>query len=73
MTTVGAVTDQGKHAPYSKQGSNLWVCAPSDPTAGIRLPTPDDRPGITTTDNDDVYIDDFGGTSAAARSPVWLR
>ncbi len=66
VTTVCSVLDQGEHAPYSEQGANLWVCAPSDPTAGILFPTPYDRPGITTTDNDDLYTNSFGGTSAAA-------
>ena len=45
--------------PYSERGSNLWVCAPSAEVLH------DPRRGITTTANDDVYIDDFGGTSAA--------
>ena len=64
VTAVCAVTDQGEHAAYSEQGPNLWVCAPSASWyAGSR--THDDRYGITTTDNDDVYIDGFGGTSAA--------
>ena len=63
VTTVCAVTDQGEHAPYSEQGANLWVCAPSG-SASLR-PAPDDRPDITTTDNDDRYTDSFGGTSAA--------
>ncbi len=66
VTTVCAVTDQGEHAPYSEQGSNLWVCAPSGSQAGLQK-TDDDRHGIITTDNDDGYIysDGFTGTSAA--------
>ncbi len=64
VTTVCAVTDQGEHAPYSEQGSNLWVCAPSGSRGGITRAI-DDRPEITTTDNDDVYTDGFNGTSAA--------
>ncbi len=64
VAAVCAVTDQGKHAPYSEQGSNLWVCAPSGSSSGLTR-TLDDRHGITTTDNDDVYTGSFTGTSAA--------
>ena len=63
VTTVCAVTDQGVHAPYSEQGANLWVCAPSG--SAQRQKTDDDRPEITTTDSNDVYTDSFTGTSAA--------
>ena len=61
VTTVCAVTDQGEHAPYSEQGSNLWVCAPS---AAVPFGETDQHE-ISTTDNDDAYTDGFGGTSAA--------
>ena len=37
----------------------MWVCAPSDDFGR-------GRQGIVTTDNAHRYIDDFGGTSAAA-------
>ena len=53
------MNDQGERSPYSERGSNLWVCAPSTDTAR------DPRQGITTTGNDDVYVDKFGGTSAS--------
>ena len=42
---------------YSEPGANLWVCAPSDSTAGL--------PGIATTYPGSRYFDDFSGTSAA--------
>ena len=59
VIAVCAVNDQGERSPYSERGSNLWVCAPSTDTAL------DPRQGITTTGNDDVYVDKFGGTSAS--------
>ena len=58
VTAVCAVNDQGQRSVYSEEGANLWVCAPSRDSTR-------DRHGITTTDNDDLYRDDFGGTSAA--------
>ena len=59
VTAVCAVNDQGQRAAYSEEGANLWVCAPSNDSSR-------DRHGITTTDNDDFYRNNFGGTSAAA-------
>ena len=59
VTAVCAVSDQGIRSSYSEQGANLWVCAPSDDFGR-------GRQGIVTTDNAHRYIDDFGGTSAAA-------
>ena len=59
VTAACAVNDQGKRSTYSEEGANLWVCAPSRDSTR-------DRHGITTTDNDDLYRDSFGGTSAAA-------
>ena len=56
VTAVCAVNDQGERSVYSEQGANLWVCGPSDDHTGE---------GITTTDNADRYMDDFGGTSSA--------
>ena len=59
MTTVCAVNDLGQRSAYSNPGANLWVCAPSDDSS-------QDHPGIVTTDEYSTYVDDFGGTSAAA-------
>ena len=59
VTAACAVNDQGQRASYSEEGANLWVCAPSSDFTR-------DRHGIITTDNDDFYRDDFGGTSATA-------
>ena len=59
VTAACAVNDQGQRSAYSEEGANLWVCAPSSDFTR-------DRHGITTTDNDDFYRDNFGGTSAAA-------
>ena len=57
VTAVCSVNDQGERPPYSEEGANLWICAPSHD---------DDRPGITTTSNHHRYTRSFGGTSAAA-------
>ena len=59
VMTVCATNDLGQRSSYSNQGANLWVCAPS----GDRT---ENRPGIVTTENYSTYVDDFGGTSAAA-------
>ena len=40
-------------------GANLWVCAPSNDLT-------DPHEGILTTENNDRYYEEFGGTSAAA-------
>ena len=78
VTAVCAVNDEGQRSAYSEKGANLWVCAPSDDShlsAGLtigpftfsdslRVPIAD-RPGITTTDQDDFYRNTFGDTSAA--------
>ena len=58
VTVVCAVDNSGVRAPYSEQGPNLWVCAPSGPLS---------PPGITTTSTEGyLYRDTFWGTSAAA-------
>ena len=49
---------EGKGAPYSVSGANLWLCGPSK--SGLL------SPGITTTDNGNGYTGDFNGTSTAA-------
>ncbi len=56
VVAVCAVTDGGSRAEYSEEGANLWICAPSDGGTA----------GIYTTGTSDGYVDDFGGTSAAA-------
>ena len=59
VTAVCAVNDGDVRSVYSEKGANLWICAPSnDLRDGYR--------GIVTTENSDRYVDDFGGTSAAA-------
>ena len=52
-----AVGYDDTRSEYSEPGANLWVCAPSDGTAGL--------PEITTTFPLNRYTDDFGGASAA--------
>ena len=58
VTAVCAVGYDDTRSAYSEPGANLWVCAPSDSTAGL--------PEITTTFPMSRYTDGFGGTSAAA-------
>ena len=58
VTAVCAVGYDDTRSEYSEPGANLWVCAPSDSTAGL--------PEITTTFPLSRYTDGFGGTSAAA-------
>ena len=58
VTAVCAVDHEGKGAPYSVSGANLWLCGPSK--GGLL------SPGITTTDNGNNYTGNFDGTSAAA-------
>ena len=55
VTAVCAVGENGARSPYSEQGANLWICAPSD--GGGR--------SIVTTENSG-YTGAFSGTSAAA-------
>ena len=58
VTAVCAVNDHDTRSAYSEMGANLWVCAPSgDFSQGYR--------GIVTTENNDRYVYDFGGTSSA--------
>ena len=59
ITSVCAVNDEGKRSYYSEQGPNLWVCAPSNDVNKRYA-------GITTTNSGNLYMDSFGGTSAAA-------
>ena len=58
VTAVCAVGYGDTRSAYSEPGANLWVCAPSDSTAGL--------PEITTTFPMSRYTDGFSGTSAAA-------
>ncbi len=51
VVVVCAVDENGRRAPYSETGANLWVCAPA---------------AIVTTANASRYREDFEGTSAAA-------
>ena len=66
VTGVCAVDHTDRRAPYSEPGSNLWVCAPSNGDAK--------SPGIATTTNQGLHVDDFSGTSAATPqvSGAWL-
>ena len=58
VVTVCAVTHGDVRAPYSEEGPNLWVCAPSDDSSfGINN-------GIPATAPYQQYRE-FGGTSAA--------
>ena len=58
VTAVCAVNDHDTRSAYSEMGANLWVCAPSgDLSQGYR--------GIVTTENNDRYVNDSSGTSAA--------
>ncbi|MDO4232332.1 MAG: S8 family serine peptidase [Lautropia sp.] len=65
--TVCATTAYGKRAPYSNQGANLLVCAPSASPANDETP----YHGILSTTAQGTtaasgYTRSFGGTSAAA-------
>ena len=64
VTAVCAVNEVGMRSNYSETGSNLWVCAPSD---DLRRDLEGDYlyRGTVTTDHEDRYYDDFGGTSSA--------
>ena len=64
VTAACSVQGWGARAPYSEMGSNLWVCAPSNERPGLFGLA--GRFGIVTTDHSDNYVEDFGGTSAAA-------
>ncbi len=64
VTAACSVQGWGARAPYSEMGSNLWVCAPSNERPGLFGLS--GRFGIVTTDHSDNYVEDFGGTSAAA-------
>ena len=57
VTAACATNDLGERAAYSEEGSNLWVCAPSED---------DGRQGLTTTQNYNRYDGSTGGTSSAA-------
>ena len=60
VTAVCAVNNQGTRASYSELGANLWICAPSNDRIDNVVTN------VVTTDNAHRYINDFGGTSAAA-------
>ena len=58
VTAVCAVNDHDTRSSFSEMGANLWVCAPSNDLT-------DPHQGILTTENNDRYYEEFGGTSAA--------
>ena len=64
VTAVCAVNEEGVRSNYSETGANLWVCAPSD---DLRRDLEGDYlyRGTVTTEHEDRYYDDFGGTSSA--------
>ena len=59
VTAVCAVNDHDTRSGFSEMGANLWVCAPSNDLTDLHQ-------GILTTENNDRYYEEFGGTSAAA-------
>ena len=59
VTAVCAVNDHDTRSSFSEMGANLWVCAPSNDLTDLHQ-------GILTTENNDRYYEEFGGTSAAA-------
>src|SRR6185436_3280548 len=70
---IGAVTDQGLHAPYSESGACLVGCVPSGSPGRQGLTTTDlvgndgfNRPGASGEISDRNYTQLFAGTSAAA-------
>ena len=58
VTAVCAVNDHDTRSGFSEMGANLWVCAPSNDLTDLHQ-------GILTTENNDRYYEEFGGTSAA--------
>ncbi|MCE2456656.1 MAG: S8 family serine peptidase [Dehalococcoidia bacterium] len=64
VTAACSVQGWGARAPHSEMGANLWVCAPSNERPGVRGLA--GRFGVVTTEHSDNYVQDFGGTSAAA-------
>lgn len=78
--TVAALEDDGRFAPYSNFGANVFVTAPSSGYFNDQIGRNEGAPGITTTDRtgasgynpavDDFpntdYTSQFGGTSASA-------
>jgi len=70
---IGAVTDQGLHAPYSESSACLVGCVPSGSPGRQGLTTTDlvgndgfNRPGASGELSDRNYTQLFAGTSAAA-------
>ena len=59
VTAACAVNDHDTRSGFSEMGANLWVCAPSNDLTDLHQ-------GILTTENNDRYFEEFGGTSAAA-------
>ncbi|MEM1121704.1 MAG: S8 family serine peptidase [Bacteroidota bacterium] len=55
---VGAHADNGIFSEYSEPGASMLISAPSDGNDEVNA-------GITTTDLNDGYTDNFGGTSSA--------
>lgn len=71
VIAVGAATNKNTQAPYSEDGSNLVVCAPSD-GGSAEVVTTDmqgnngyNAPGAMGELSDRNYTKTFGGTSAA--------
>lgn len=58
VTAVCAVNDHDTRSGFSEMGANLWVCAPSNDLSDLHQ-------GILTTENNDRYFEEFGGTSAS--------
>ena len=58
VTAVCAVNDHDTRSGFSEMGANLWICAPSNDLTDLHQ-------GILTTENNDRYFEEFGGTSAA--------
>lgn len=76
LMAICAVGNQGKHAVYSEQGANLWICAPSLSERGgnggvVTSDLSGDSKGYNTSSSknnlsDKDYTNNFSGTSAAA-------
>ena len=73
VITVGAVTFNGVHSPFSNRGAALLVCAPSGGSSGERAIETTDRTGpdgyntsVTGDYADSITGSGFSGTSASA-------
>jgi subtilisin-like proprotein convertase family protein len=71
VMAIGAVGADGRRAPYSERGANVWLCTPSSGSGPEVFTT--DRTGAegyndgrtTTEPADAAYTSTFGGTSSA--------